>query len=102
MTIGEFITGRFISFGVRLSEADLLEMCISLDVSAAVDASNLRSVNIAICKFMPSLLARPSSMSEGGVSNSWDKNAMKEYYKTLCKELGLPNSLQPSVRFIQL
>ena len=102
MTIQEFIIGRFKSFGVSLSEADLLEMCISLDSSMAVDPSNLRSVNVAICKFIPSLLARPTSISEGGVSISWDKNTIKEYYNAQCKDLRLPNSLKPTVKFIQL
>lgn len=99
MTVKEFITGRFQSFGISLSEADLLEICIALDMRAEMTSSTLRSVSVAICKFIPSLLARPASISEGGVSISWDKNTIKEYYNTLCKELGLPSSLRPTVKF---
>lgn len=102
MTVRDFITGRFKSFGINLSEADLLEICISLDSSAEATSSNLRSVNVAICKFIPSLLARPTSINEGGVSISWDKNTIKEYYNTLCKDLGLQNSFQPTIKFTRL
>lgn len=101
MTIREYITDKFLSFGIELSASDMIELCRSMDGDDQVEP-NWNKVQFNICKFIPSLLARPTSMSEGGMSMAWDKGAIKEYYAFLCAELNLPNKLEPTIKFISL
>ncbi|MCI2145843.1 MAG: hypothetical protein LKK08_06310 [Bacteroidales bacterium] len=102
MSIKDYIKGRFKSFGIYLSEADLLDMCLplGLDTATNVTADNLDTVRKAVCLFIPSLLARPASIGEGSVSMSWDKAALKSYYGSLCSDLGIEDKLNPSVTFL--
>lgn len=102
MTIKEYITDKFSSLGIQLSAADIFELCLSLDSLHEVTIYNLPLVKINICKFIPSLLARPTSISEGGMSVAWDKGAIREYYTVLCAELNLRNRTEPTVKFISL
>ena len=39
-----------------------------------------------------------ANVSEGGFSVSWNIEAIKMYYQTLCNELGKPNMLKPKIR----
>lgn len=102
MTIKEYITDKFSSLGIQLSSADIFELCLWLDSSQEVTTDNLPAAKLNICKFIPSLLARPTSISEGGMSMSWDKGAIKDYYTVLCAELGVRNKTEPTVKFISL
>lgn len=42
---------------------------------------------------IPDLLSSPKSVSEGGYSISYDKEALMAFYNLLSKRLGLPNNL---------
>jgi len=42
---------------------------------------------------IPQLLARPRSISEGGVSVSWDTKGLRDYYSLLCKQYGIKDEL---------
>lgn len=99
MTVKEYIQGRFKSFGISLSEADLFEMCANLKSGDEMTNEELIPAKVAICRFIPSLLVRPTAISEAGFSLSWNKEGVKEYYAILCKELGLKNELKPKVTF---
>lgn len=101
MTVREYITDKFLSFGVELSSADIFELCRPMYDDEDV-AQNWGKVQLNICKFIPSLLARPTSVSEGGVSMAWDKDAIKDYYTFLCSELNMPNKFEPAIKFVKL
>ena len=104
MTVSEYISQKFQSFGINLSEADLLDMCLNAKISGEdeMNADCHGRVSVAIAKFIPSLLLRATSISESGFSMSWDTKGIKDYYSFLCKRYGLKDELsnKPKVTFL--
>ena len=109
MTVADYIKGKFQTFGINLSEADLLEMSLSqgLDGKDELTKENIGLVSVSMVGFIPSLLLRATSksVSENGhsKSQSWDVSGIKEYYAFLCKKYGLDDELnadKPKVRFL--
>ena len=87
MTVNEYISQKFQTFGIQLSEADLLDMCLASKISGEDEMSEdcQTRVSVAIAKFIPSLLLRATSISESGFSMSWNIEGIKQYYSFLCK-----------------
>ena len=109
MTVADYIKGKFQTFGINLSEADLLGMSLSqgLDGEDELTKENIGLVSVSMVGFIPSLLLRATSksVSENGhsKSQSWDVSGIKEYYAFLCKKYGLDDELnadKPKVRFL--
>ena len=104
MTVNEYISQKFQSFNIQLSEADLLDMCLNSKISGEDEMNNdcYDRVSVAIAKFIPSLLLRATSISESGFSMSWDIKGIKDYYSFLCKQYGLTDELtdKPKVTFL--
>lgn len=105
MTVREYIEQRFQSFGVQLSEADLLDMSLSSGISEdnEMTADILTSIHVSMARFIPSMLARATSIGESGFSMSWNIQGIKDYYSHLCKKYGLEDMLntdKPKVRFL--
>lgn len=104
MTVNEYISQKFQSFGINLSEADLFDMCLNADVNGEGEMNEdcRGRVFIAIAKFIPSLLLRATSISESGFSMSWNIQGIKDYYSFLCKQYGLKDELsnKPKVTFL--
>lgn len=105
MTIKEYISSRFQSYGINLSEADLLDMCLNAqkDLGDELTADTIGSVSVAIARFIPSLLLRATSINESGFSMSWNTQGIKDYYFLVCKQYGLEDELndnKPKIRFL--
>ncbi|MCS2371741.1 hypothetical protein NXV03_18070 [Phocaeicola vulgatus] len=104
MTVNDYIQQRFQTFDVNLSEADLFDMCLNANISGEDEMNKdcQTRVSVAIAKFIPSLLLRATSISEGGFSMSWNIQGIKDYYSFLCKEYGLKDELsnKPKVTFL--
>lgn len=105
MTVNEYISQKFQTFGVQLSEADLLDMCLSSKISGEDEMNEdcYGRVSVMIAKFIPSLLLRATSISESGFSMSWNIQGIKDYYSFLCKKYGLKDELntdKPKVKFL--
>lgn len=105
MNVRKYILDKFKSFGIQVSEADLLDM--SLNANVAIDddvmSDNVDSISVAIAHFIPSLLLRPTSINESGFSMSWNTKGVKEYYSLLCKKYGLNDELndnKPKIRIL--
>nr|WP_320058784.1 DUF6706 family protein [uncultured Bacteroides sp.] len=100
MIIGDYIKLKFQTFGIRLSEADLLDISLGLDEEVTTD--NKLKVDVAIARFVPSLLLRAQSISESGFSMSWNIQGIKDYYSWACKQYGLKDELsnRPKVTFL--
>nr|DAT85579.1 MAG TPA: hypothetical protein [Caudoviricetes sp.] len=105
MNVREYISSKFQSFGIQVSEADLLDM--SLNAKVAIDddvmSDNVDSISVAIARFIPSLLLRPTSINESGFSMSWNTQGVKDYYSLLCKKYGLKDELndnKPKIRIL--
>lgn len=104
MTVNEYISQKFQTFGINLSEADLLDMCLNAKISGEDEMNEdcYDRVSVAIAKFIPSLLLRATSISESGFSMSWNIQGIKDYYSFLCKQYGLKDELsnKPKVTFL--
>lgn len=104
MTVADYIRGKFQTFGITVSEADLLELSLSSGISGEdeIDQSNIGLISVSMAEFIPSLLLRATSISENGFSMSWNIQGVKEYYSFLCKKYGLEDTLsdKPKVRFL--
>lgn len=105
MIVREYISSKFQSFGIQVSEADLLDM--SLNAKVAIDddvmSDNVDSISVAIARFIPSLLLRPTSINESGFSMSWNTQGVRDYYSLLCKKYGLKDELndnKPKIRIL--
>lgn len=95
MIVKEYISQRFRTFGIQLTNADLLDMCMSSDVGMEdeMDKCLMKRVNVFMADFIPTLLLRATSINESGFSMSWNIQGIKEYYAYLCKKYGLRNEL---------
>ena len=98
MTVNDYILQKFQTFGINLSEADLLE----ISGGGEMNEDCQTRVSVAIAKFIPSLLLRATSISESGFSMSWNIQGIKDYYSFLCKQYGLKDELsnKPKVTFL--
>ena len=105
MTVSDYIKGQFEDFGVRLSDASVVEITIKgkLTSSDEVTESNFDKVNRAIVKSIPKLLMMPQSISEGSMSiTKAQREAIMDYYRLQCKELEMKDELtkRPKVTFL--
>lgn len=94
MIIKEYIKSKFQQFGITLSDADLVDISLSVDLGEELSKENRNSVYLALVKtVIPQLLLRAKSVSENGFAISWDNNALLKYYSWLCNELGIEDTL---------
>nr|DAX58356.1 MAG TPA: hypothetical protein [Caudoviricetes sp.] len=105
MNVREYISSKFQSFGIQVSEADLLDMSLNarVNIEDDVDADVINNISVAIARFIPSLLLRPTSINESGFSMSWNTQGIKDYYSLLCKKYGLKDELndnKPKIRIL--
>ena len=105
MKVRKYISDKFQSFGIQVSEADLLDMSLNahVDIEDDVDADVIDNISVAIARFIPSLLLRATSISESGFSMSWNTQGVKDYYSLLCKKYGLKDELndnKPKIRIL--
>lgn len=105
MNVRKYISDKFQSFGIQVSEADLLDMSLNAKVAISDDvmSDNVDSISVAIAHFIPSLLLRPTSINESGFSMSWNTQGVKDYYSLLCKKYGLKDELndnKPKIRIL--
>jgi len=105
MNIKEYISSKFQSFGIQVSEADLLDMSLNarVNIEDDVDADVIDNISVAIARFIPSLLLRPTSINESDFSMSWNTQGVKDYYSLLCKKYGLKDELndnKPKIRIL--
>lgn len=87
MTVRDYIEQKFSSYGT-LSEADVLEFSLNTNLSPDEEVSKemLPEVELGMIGIIPSLLLRPTSVTESGFSISWDKDGLRRYYLYLCKQ----------------
>ena len=95
MTVSDYIKGKFQTFGITVSEADLLELSLSSGINGEdeMNQQNIGLVSVAMAGFIPSLLLRATSINENGFSVSWNVEGIKQYYAFLCKKYGLKDDI---------
>lgn len=105
MNVRQYISDKFQSFGIQVSEADLLDMSLNAHrgLEDGVTADMMDSISVAIARFIPSLLLRATSIGESGFSMSWNIQGIKDYYSLLCRQYGLKDELndnKPKISFL--
>ena len=105
MTVRKYISDKFQSFGIQVSEADLWDMSLNArrGLEDEVTADMMDSISVAIARFIPSLLLRATSINESGFSMSWNTQGVKDYYSLLCRKYGLKDELndnKPTIRIL--
>ena len=101
MTVKEFITKRYQSFGGVAPEHELEAVVLAgeLGADANLTRETLMIAERAFVQRIPEMLLQPTSVSELGVSISRaGQDALRVYYRAKCRELGLENLLDASER----
>jgi hypothetical protein len=99
MTIREYIWQRLSSLGFAPCDADIVDM--GIDGSAELTEDNRDAAYRALVRFVPHMLLRPTSVSEGGAAVSRaDRASIEAWYRMECKRLGIEDILSPRVKFI--
>lgn len=94
MTVKDYITSKFQTFGINLSEADLIDISMTVSLDDELTADNKNDVYTALAiSVIPQLMLRPKSIGEQGFSISYDTDALLKYYAWLCKTLGIDDEL---------
>src|SRR3990172_8028754 len=98
MTYKEYIANVLTKFNVSETDVDviILDNAIMSD-----DDVNIVEAKKAIHKSLTTWLPVYSNISEGGVSETWNIEAVKLYYSALCKELKLTNFIAESNNIIR-
>lgn len=88
MTLRAYISEKLRAFGV--SDAMLFDISRAADfnLDEQIEYQDPAAVGIALTYAIEEaiLAPRPTNISEGGFSVSWDTNAMGKYYLWLCKK----------------
>lgn len=104
MTVKDYITQKCSTFGIQVSDADILDMNITsgLDDSEEVNGDNINLINLGFIEFIPQLLLRATSISESGFSMSWNIEGIKSFYSMLCNKYDVDDKLtdKPKISFL--
>ena len=90
MTNREYLTATLSKFS--LSETDVELIAINQEIYLDEDVSDVKSLKTAIYNEFSFVLPL-ANISEGGLSISWNFEAVKKYYSLLAQELGLDDVL---------
>lgn len=84
--------------GFNLSDNDIDVILLKANLSGE-DYIDIQKCDEAIYNRLSVILKSASSnVTEGGYSVTWNLDALKLYYATLCSELGKPNKLETSAQ----
>lgn len=97
MTIKDYISSKLASLGYRPSEADFLDISVSVSLDTEASSGNIGLAEMALLDFLPMLMARPD-ISESGFSMRASRG-IRDYYSFLCKKHGVNNRFSPKVTF---
>lgn len=94
MKIKDYITDKVKALRFELSASDLSDISKSVSLDEEDTEENIKkTLQVLATKIIPFYYANvPASISESGFSMSW-KNDMSNFYKWLCKELGIEDNL---------
>lgn len=98
MTNKEYITTVLGGLNVSDSDIDIILLRAGLESGVPADA---KACDMAIYRRMSAVIKSVmQNVSEGGYSISWNMDAVKLFYASLCNELGVENVLvgRPKVR----
>lgn len=93
-TIGEYVNELLAKFRLPLGTAELAVIYLKTGVVSTEDISeaNIYAMEVVLVSIIPDLLLTPDKQT-GDTSLKWDRNAILNWYKIKCAELGLPDVL---------
>lgn len=98
MTNKEYLTKSLNGLNISDDDIDIILIKSSLE---AGDIADVRACDIAVYNRMSVIFKSVTqNVSEGGYSISWNMEAVKLFYNSLCNELGKDNVLfsRPKIR----
>jgi hypothetical protein len=94
MTYKAYIEAVLAKFNISTVEVEVIMLDNGISEMLEVDIAIAKK---AIHQSLSVWLPVQSSVSEGGVSVSWNLDAIKHYYANLCNELGVENKFSESI-----
>ncbi len=88
MTNLEYITAKLGRFNLSDEDCEVILLDNGLN---ADDEVSVNEMKLAIYNSLSDWFPLHKSITEGGVNETWDYEAVKLYYSLLCKELGKEN-----------
>lgn len=89
----EYLAAALTKFGLTDNDIDLI-MVEHPDLSGSLD---VKACKLAMYNSM-SLILPTANVSDSGYSISWNIDALKIWYTSLCSELGKTNAIRPKIR----
>lgn len=93
MTIGDYIKEKLSLWSVELSDGIIAAELSRIDFDPSDTITGETNLDLFFYNVIPDIISMPSSISEGGFSISYDKDALLKYYSMLAKRLGKPDLL---------
>lgn len=91
MTIGEYIQEKMLLWSVEYSD-ELISLELSrVGLNSSETITEKTNIDSFFYNVIPDIISMPSSISEGGLSISYDKAALLKYYSMVAKRLGKPD-----------
>lgn len=91
MNIGEYIKEKLSIWSVELSDAMIALELSRVNLNASETITSEINLDEFFYNVIPEIISMPSSVSEGGFSISYDKDALLKYYSLVSKRLGKPD-----------
>lgn len=88
MTIGEYIREKFYLWSVELSDAFISLELSRIELNTSDTITSETNTDELFYNVIPEIISSPNSISEGGYSIAYDKEALLKYYSMLAKKLG--------------
>lgn len=91
MKIGEYIKEKTSLWSVELSDGIIAAELARIELDPSEPISAETNLDKFFYNVIPDIILMPKSVSEGGFSITYDKDALIAYYKMMADKLGLPN-----------
>lgn len=88
MTIGDYVKEKLSKWGVEYSDALIEVELVKTGLSSSDNVSQETNTDEFFYNLIPDIYLHFDSVSEGGYSESNDRNKMLSYYQMLAKKLG--------------
>lgn len=96
-TIGDYVNELLAKYRLPLGMAELAVIYLKTGVVSTdeISVENIYAMEVVLVSIIPDLLLTPDKQT-GDTSLKWDRNAVLNWYKIKCAELGLPDLLTES------
>lgn len=93
MTIGDYIKEKTSLWSVEFSDGMVAAELARVNLNPSDTITENTNLDKFFYNVIPDIILLPKSISEGGFSISYDKDAIVKFYSIIARKLGLPNLL---------